>query len=93
VYFFASTGGAIAGTAAVHCHASTARLFAASTLAAYRGQGAQSALIAARLAFARDNGCDLAFASTAAGSASQRNFERHGFRPVYSQALLIKCFE
>jgi GNAT superfamily N-acetyltransferase len=92
-YFFASIGSATAGTAAVFLHGNTGYLFAASTLGAYQRRGAQSALIAARLAFARERGCDLAFSGTAAGSASQRNFERHGFRPVGSQALLIKRFD
>jgi GNAT superfamily N-acetyltransferase len=92
-YFFASIGGAPAGTAAVHIEGATAHFFAASTQSPFRGRGAQGALIAARLAFARESGCDLAFTATAAGSASQRNFERCGFRPVYSQALLIKYFD
>jgi GNAT superfamily N-acetyltransferase len=92
-YFFARVGGAIAGTAAVSVHDSTGYLFAASTLDAYQRRGAQSALIAARLAFARADGCDLAFAAATAGSVSQRNLERHGFRPVCSRALLIKRFD
>lgn len=92
-YFFASVGGATAGTAAVFLHDNIGYLFAASTLDAYQRRGAQSALIDARLAFARERGCDLVFSGTEAGSASQRNFERHGFRPVGSQALLIKRFE
>jgi GNAT superfamily N-acetyltransferase len=92
-YFFAGVGGATAGTAAVYSHDSTAYLFATSTLEAHRRRGVQRALIAARLAFAREGGCDLAFTVTAPGSASQRNFERYGFRPVGSQALLIKRFD
>jgi GNAT superfamily N-acetyltransferase len=91
-YFFALAGGEIAGTAAVFVHGSTAHLFAASTLPAHRGRGAQGALIRARLACARDAGCDLIFTGTAAGSPSQRNMERHGFFPVYSQALMMKRF-
>jgi GNAT superfamily N-acetyltransferase len=92
VYLFASVGGAIGGTAAVYLHGGAAYLFAASTLAEHRGRGVQGALIAARLALAIERGADLAFTVTAAGSTSQRNFERRGFQPVYSQALLIKQF-
>lgn len=92
VYFFASQGGTVAGTGAVELNGKTAYLFAASTLAAHRGRGVQSALIDARLALARERGCDLAFTATEAGSGSQRNFERHGFRPAYSQARLTKRF-
>jgi GNAT superfamily N-acetyltransferase len=91
-YFFATVGGAFAGTASVFVHGRTAHLFAASTEAEHRGRGAQGALIAARLAFARDAGCDLACTGTSAGSASQRNMERWGFSPVYSQALMMKRY-
>jgi GNAT superfamily N-acetyltransferase len=92
VYLTAAVGGAVAGGGALHLHGATAHLFADSTLPALRGRGVQGALVAARLALARDAGCDLAFAATAPGSASQRNFERAGFSPAYSQALLMKTF-
>ena len=49
----------------------------------FRGRGLQKALIQARLAFARAQGCDLACASTAPGTASQRSFEACGFRAAY----------
>jgi GNAT superfamily N-acetyltransferase len=90
VYFAGTVAGSAAGGGALHLHGPTAYLFAASTVPAFRGRGVQGAIIAARLARARDAGCDLAFSSTAAGSASQRNFERAGFTPACSQALLAK---
>lgn len=83
----------LAGTAGLHVDAATAHFFADSTLPEHRGRGVQRALIAARLALARDAGCDLAFAATAAGSASQRSYERAGFAPACSQALLIERFD
>jgi GNAT superfamily N-acetyltransferase len=92
VYFMATVAGVVAGGAALDIHAGAAYFFAASTLPAFRGCGVQGALIAARLSHARDAGCDLACTGTAPGSASQRNFERAGFAPAYSQALLIKPF-
>ncbi|WP_437923804.1 GNAT family N-acetyltransferase [Sorangium sp. So ce291] len=91
-YFFASTAGVIAGTGALYVHERTALLFAGSTHGAHRGQGVQRALIDARLAHARDAGCDLAFSVAQAGSTSQRNLERAGLVPAYSQALLVKSF-
>lgn len=91
-YFLSSIGGALAGAAAVYVHERTAYFFAASTAAAHRGRGAQAALIKARLAFAREAGCDLAFTATAPGSGSQRNFERAGFATAYSQAMLVRRF-
>ena len=62
-----------------------ALLFADSTLEKYRGHGLHLALIRARLKQAADMGCDLATASTAPGSTSQHNYERAGFRVVYTK--------
>jgi GNAT superfamily N-acetyltransferase len=91
-YFLASIEGRLAATGALYQHGRTAYLFAASTVPAARGRGAQAALIQARLAAAQALGCDLAFTGTGPGTASQRNFERRGFAPVYSEALLVKPF-
>lgn len=49
----------------------------------FRGRGLQKALIQARLAWARARGGDLACASTAPGTASQRSYEACGFRAAY----------
>ena len=92
-FFTGALSGAVAGTAGVHILRATAFFFADSTLPAFRRHGVEGALIAARLAAARDAGCDLAFAVTAAGAVSQRNCQRAGFVPAYSQALLIKRFD
>ncbi|WP_437565973.1 GNAT family N-acetyltransferase [Sorangium sp. So ce542] len=92
-YFFASSpDGAVAGVGAVHVHERVALLFAGGTLEAHRGRGVQRALIDARLAYARDAGCDLAYSVAQAGSTSQRNLERAGLVAVYSQAELSKSF-
>ncbi len=88
-FFLATASGLLAGTAGFHVHGTAAFFFADSTLPAFRGRGVQAALIAARLARARDAGCDLAFAATAPGSVSQRSYERAGFAPACSQALLV----
>lgn len=55
-----------------------------------RGRGMQSALIAARLRHAYDRGCRWATSSTAPGTASERNYERAGFRVAYTKALMVK---
>ncbi|MEZ5352950.1 MAG: hypothetical protein R2762_09970 [Bryobacteraceae bacterium] len=60
------------------------------TLRQYRGRGAQSALIARRLRDARAAGCEIAMASTAPGGASQRNYERAGFRVAYTKTMLTR---
>jgi len=57
----------------------------ACTIPAWRNRGAQQALLAHRLAFAADHGCDLAMIVAAPGSASQRNAERAGFRIAYTR--------
>ncbi|HSO74006.1 MAG TPA: hypothetical protein VLU47_04145 [Blastocatellia bacterium] len=44
----------------------------------------------ARLAFAVENGCDLAMVATQPGSGSQRNVERQGFRVVYTRTKFLK---
>lgn len=70
---------------AMNVRGKLALLFADSTLEAYRGQGLHLALIRARLQHAAELGCDLATASTVPGSISQRNYERAGFRVVYTK--------
>jgi GNAT superfamily N-acetyltransferase len=60
-------------------------LAGASTVPAWRGRGAQGALLRARLAHAASIGCDLAMMGAAPGSASQRNGERAGFRIAYTR--------
>jgi GNAT superfamily N-acetyltransferase len=62
-----------------------ALLAGASTIPAARRRGAQSALLAARLAHASEHGCDVAMVVAAPGSGSQRNAERNGFRIAYTR--------
>jgi GNAT superfamily N-acetyltransferase len=83
--FFAELDGSPVGTGAVAIHDGTAILAGASTIPSARRLGAQRALLEARLAFASENGCDLATMSAAPGSASQRNAERQGFRIAYTR--------
>lgn len=73
------------GTGALSIHDGVALLAGASTVPAARRMGAQRALLAARLAFAADHGCDLAMMCAEPGSASQRNAERQGFRIAYTR--------
>jgi hypothetical protein len=62
-----------------------ALLAGASTIPEGRGRGAQNSLLAARLAYAVEQGCDLAMMGASPGSGSQRNAERHGFRIAYTR--------
>ncbi len=77
-----------AGGGALSIRDGLATLFADSTIAPWRRRGLHHELIAARLNEALARGADIATASTAPGSASQRNYERHGFRVVYTKVTL-----
>jgi GNAT superfamily N-acetyltransferase len=55
-----------------------------------RGRGLQKALIHARLAFARERGCDVACAGTAPSTASQRSYEVCGFRAAYPKVEMAR---
>jgi len=56
----------------------------------FRGLGLQKALIHSRLAFARGQGCEVACAGTAPGTASQRSYERCGFRAAYPKVEMAR---
>ncbi len=83
--FLAEIDGRPVGTGAVAIHDGIALLAGASTIPTERKQGAQKALLEARLRFAAAQGCDLAMMGALPGSASQRNAERQGFRIAYTR--------
>jgi hypothetical protein len=62
-----------------------ALLAGACTVPEGRRQGAQLALLQARLRFAAEQGCTLAMMGALPGSTSQRNAERQGFRIAYTR--------
>ena len=57
----------------------------ASTIPEGRRQGGQTALLDARLKFAREKGCKIAMMCALPGSQSQRNAEKNGFRIAYTR--------
>jgi GNAT superfamily N-acetyltransferase len=67
---------------AMTVHGDVAVVGGAATLPAYRGAGAQAALLRHRLAVAARAGCGLAVATAKPGSASAANLRRAGFRTV-----------
>lgn len=89
-FLASSDGGETAGGGALAVSGGLASLFADSTIARFRRRGLHRELISARLNEALALGCDLAAASTLPGSASQRNFERNGFRVVYTKVTLTR---
>ena len=85
VSFMAELNGRPIATGAMSLTDRVALLAGASTIPEGRKQGAQLALLDARLQYAADQGCDLAMMCAAPGSASQRNAERQGFRIAYTR--------
>ncbi|HEY1238920.1 MAG TPA: hypothetical protein VGF16_00125 [Bryobacteraceae bacterium] len=88
-YLAESETGASEGAAAMVACGGLAELFADSTVAEFRRRGVHRELIVARLKEAVALGCDVAAASTAPGSGSQRNYERMGFRVAYTKATFV----
>lgn len=88
--FLAELEGVAIASAAMSICEGVALLAGASTIVSARGQGAQSALLAARLQEAYARGCDLAMICVAPGSPSQRNAERNGFRIAYTRIKWMK---
>lgn len=62
-----------------------ALLGGASTAPKWRGRGAQSALLQARLNFALSRKCNIAMMCASPGSQSQRNAEKNGFGVAYTR--------
>lgn len=62
-----------------------ALLAGASTVPEGRRQGAQTALLDARLRYAAEQGCRLAMMGALPGSQSQRNAEKNNFRIAYTR--------
>jgi GNAT superfamily N-acetyltransferase len=74
------------GAAGVLClHEGVALFGGAATIPALRRRGLQAALLEERMRYAFDQGCDLAMMAAEAGSNSQRNAERKGFRIAYTR--------
>lgn len=76
----------IAGAAGVlSLHDGVALFGGAATVPELRRRGLQGALLEERMRFAFEQGCDLAMMVAQAGSESQRNAERKGFRVAYTR--------
>jgi GNAT superfamily N-acetyltransferase len=89
--FFAEMDGTPVATGALRTHEGVALFAGASTLPEARRQGAQQALMIARVNLARSQGCDLLMMCAQPGSGSQRNAERHGFRIAYTRTKWKRC--
>jgi hypothetical protein len=84
-YFLAELEGEPIAAGAMGLFEGVAVMAGACTIQIWRKRGAQRALLAHRLRFAAERGCDIAMVVAQPGSASQRNSERNGFRIAYTR--------
>jgi len=76
----------IPGAAGVlYMHDGVALFGGSATSPELRRRGLQAALLRERMRYAHDHGCELAMMVAEAGSDSQRNAERKGFRIAYTR--------
>jgi GNAT superfamily N-acetyltransferase len=89
--YFARWEGEGVAAAGLHVRDGVATLFGAATRQAFRGRGAQTALIQARLHDARALGCDVAVVFTSPEGGSLANEARAGFRVAYTRVLVERA--
>ncbi len=83
--YIAELDGKAISTGMLFIHDDVAVLAGASTIPEGRNNGAQNALLAARLKFAAAKGCTLAIMGASPGSQSQRNAQKNGFNIAYTR--------
>ncbi len=83
--FIAELDGKPIATGTLFVCGNVAMLGGASTIPESRNQGAQNALLAARLRYAAEQDCTIAMMGASPGSSSQRNAEKNGFRIAYTR--------
>ncbi len=88
--FLALQEGEPRGVGMVSATDGVALLSADAVAPPFRGRGLQLALILARMAWAEQRGCDVVTASTEPMTASQRNYEKAGFRCAYPKLVMVR---
>ncbi len=83
--FLAELDGQPGAAGALCIHNGVALFAGAATIPRMRRRGLQAALLRERMRYAFEHGCDLAMMVAEAGSESQRNAERKGFRVAYTR--------
>jgi GNAT superfamily N-acetyltransferase len=83
--FLAEIDGVPSAAGALIIHEGVALFGGAATVPEMRRRGLQAALLQERMRYAAEHGCDLAMMVAEAGSNSQRNAERKGFRVAYTR--------
>ena len=85
VNFVAELDGQPGAAGALSLYDGVALFAGATTIPEMRRRGLQAALLEARMGYAFEHGYPLAMMVTEAGSQSQRNAERKGFRIAYTR--------
>ena len=85
VQFIAELDGQPGAAGSLSLHDGVALFGGASTIPELRRRGLQAALLEARMRYAFEHGYSLAMMVSEAGSQSQRNAERKGFRIAYTR--------
>ena len=88
--FVAFDGARAIGAGSVSVEGGVAIFSGTSVVPSARGKGAQLALLRARLAHAKNVGCDVANSATLPASGSQRNLERAGFRVHHCRVMMVR---
>ncbi len=83
--FLAGCGETAGAAGVLSLHGSVALFGGSATIPEMRPKGLQAALLQARMRYAHEHGCDIAMMVAMAGSGSQRNAERQGFRIAYTR--------
>lgn len=83
--FLAEVDGTAGASGILSLHEGVALFAGSSTVPELRRRGLQGALLEERMRFAAETGCDLAMMVAEAGSGSQKNAERKGFRVAYTR--------
>jgi len=83
--FLAELDGVAGAAGGLSLYEGVALFVGAATVPEMRRRGLQGALLEARMRYALEHGCDLAMMVAEAGSESQRNAERQGFRVAYTR--------
>lgn len=83
--FIAELGGKAIATGGFAVYDDVCILAGATTIPSARNQGAQNALVAARLNYAAANGCQYAMMCAAPGGQSQVNAQKNGFQIAYTR--------
>jgi GNAT superfamily N-acetyltransferase len=83
--FLAEVDGEVGAAGVLSIHDGVALFGGSTTVPELRRRGLHAALMDRRMQYAFEQGCDLAMMVAEAGSSSQRNAERKGFRVAYTR--------